>query len=313
MQTKALYDRYWRTAWILDNVVEEMRKVDTGLSDLKLLDIGCCNGVMSLDHMINAGFKPENTSALDGNPDQVRVISEKHPGIDAFTYDFNWIEKDQFLSQLRWDGYDMILCTELLEHLEGTKPQETTLFRGLLVLKQGGHMIISFPRITQLHNEMHGHRWMPNIPRILDIMSDHFESVQYIRPPRPTTADERPANGVMIVGRHKKEKLGNVALYEDITHVKVKDHDSDRTVMVPIRPTDSVPDPKHVWYDVLNQRLYITDDLLRVSFRTDYGTPGLVGTAINRLDFPDFPRFNTVDLNEAFMKAAGRRTTKKED
>lgn len=114
----------------LDFIVGEVQKnVAPGA---KLLDIGCGNGNLS----IVLGSLGYNVKGIDVDDTSVKTANERNtfPNVSFEVADANKFSMN--------DEFDLIVCTEVLEHLEVPGELVQSAYR---ILKPGGTMIVTVP------------------------------------------------------------------------------------------------------------------------------------------------------------------------
>jgi len=154
-----LYDRFYGDAGAIaeyyqghrmefyKEVAGLLRSENVAVDGKAVLDVGC--GVGYLLHEIGAAFKPAAVSGSDFSEEAMLVSRAKFPGITFFQHDIclPFTEK-----------YDVILCTEVLEHLE--KP-----WLGLQNLREalraGGCLVLTVPEGRRDYSNEHINFWSP--------------------------------------------------------------------------------------------------------------------------------------------------------
>lgn len=114
----------------LDFIVDEVRK--NAPADAKILDIGCGNGNLAMV----LGSLGYNVKGIDVDETSVQTAQQKN----TFTnVSFEVADANRFTIS---DEYDVIVCTEVLEHLETPSELVNSSYR---ILKPGGTMIVTVP------------------------------------------------------------------------------------------------------------------------------------------------------------------------
>ncbi len=114
----------------LDFIVNQVRaNVQKGA---KLLDIGCGNGNVS----IALGSLGYTVWGIDVDETSIKMANERNPFENVR---FDVVDANAFTES---EQYDLIICTEVLEHLE--KP-EALVRSAYSILKPGGTMIVTVP------------------------------------------------------------------------------------------------------------------------------------------------------------------------
>ena len=140
--TELIYDQFYSDEEALDNYYEEQRlsfykkvynKISSSLvlSDKKILDVGCGNG--HLLNEIQTFEKNTHLSGCDFSQQGINYSKKIFPSINFFRHDvYNPIE----------DQFDIIICTEVLEHLEYP---ELAIENMLNSLNEGGILVLTVP------------------------------------------------------------------------------------------------------------------------------------------------------------------------
>jgi ubiquinone/menaquinone biosynthesis C-methylase UbiE len=144
-ETKAFWPVYSEeySWWKMKNTIFKLIKdelQESGGSHFEILDIGCGNGrdVFMLNSLLKS-FSPRFT-AIDISPISIELanILKKMRGEDNCVFKVGNAEKLEFDN----DSFDVVFCSELLEHLP--KP-ERCLAEIHRVLKRGGTAVITTP------------------------------------------------------------------------------------------------------------------------------------------------------------------------
>lgn len=154
-----LYDRFYSDAGAIENYYQgdrmEFYKEVTGLlraenvtvDGKSVLDVGC--GVGYLLGEIGKVFNPSAMSGTDFSGEAMIASRKKFPGITFFQHD---------ICHPFADKYDVIICTEVLEHLE--KP-----WQGLKnlcdALNAGGGLVLTVPEGRRDYSNEHINFWSP--------------------------------------------------------------------------------------------------------------------------------------------------------
>ena len=154
-----LYDRFYGDAEAIEKyyqghrmefykeVAGLLRTENAGVDGKSVLDVGC--GVGYLLAEIGKAFKPSSLSGSDFSEEAMMASRQKFPGIVFFQHDIG--------NPLR-EKYDMIICTEVLEHLE--KP-----WLGLKNLRDalnpGGGLVLTVPEGRRDYSNEHINFWSP--------------------------------------------------------------------------------------------------------------------------------------------------------
>lgn len=121
---------------ILELVLEE------GIENKRILDLGCATGFFSKD------LKKENNIVI-GIDISEKLIDEAKKVLDeAYAMD---IENNDWPKQLIENPFDIIICSELIEHLFD---QESFLKKVRLVLKPNGKIIFTTPNFLIWNNRI---------------------------------------------------------------------------------------------------------------------------------------------------------------
>lgn len=113
------------------NVVDALVKEGVDFTDKKIVDVGCGIGFLLLQ--IQQNYKPGKLIGSDFSSKAVEFSKKKFPNMEFFCHDLNNPLPDK---------YDMILCTEVLEHLE--KPY-WAVKNMLNALNEGGSIVLTVP------------------------------------------------------------------------------------------------------------------------------------------------------------------------
>ena len=97
----------------------------------KVLDIGCSSGVLTAQ--VASALPKSKVTGLDSYKDAIDFAQKKYPHID-------FICADAHKLPFKNNAFDLIICTETLEHV--IDPRKT-LLEMKRVLKENGHAIIS--------------------------------------------------------------------------------------------------------------------------------------------------------------------------
>ncbi|MCB9044520.1 MAG: class I SAM-dependent methyltransferase [Chitinophagales bacterium] len=179
---KDFYDRYWqgmqplgsyklnRAKWIMDKLLM-VRKKSAGAA-LKLLDLGCGDGrLVPLWQAITGA----EAHGLDLSPGAMQVAGQLYPGI---------IYKDGDGTQTGYpaNSFDIIICQEVLEHIE---EQEMLIDECSRILKHDGWLILTTPNKFYFDRRKGGNYSEQPIENIIDkkallqLLSAHFEVLSY--------------------------------------------------------------------------------------------------------------------------------------
>jgi 2-polyprenyl-3-methyl-5-hydroxy-6-metoxy-1,4-benzoquinol methylase len=154
-----LYDRFYSDGEALEkyyqglrlefyaDVTAELKAAGVNLNGRTVLDVGC--GVGYLLAELAKAFTPASLSGSDFSEKAMEASRERFPGVTFFQHDIY----DPLVGT-----YDIILCTEVLEHLE--KP-----WVGLQHLRDalnpGGSLILTVPEGRRDYSSEHINFWSP--------------------------------------------------------------------------------------------------------------------------------------------------------
>lgn len=114
--------------WAIDSFVKEIAK-----PDMSILDVGCGRGIFS-----NLISKYGNVIGIDPVESVIEYGRELYPSIGLMALDL-----DQYCSLYPEKKYDLVLCTEVLEHVI----DKTTFMQKIKnLLSDNGHLILTTPR-----------------------------------------------------------------------------------------------------------------------------------------------------------------------
>ncbi len=128
-------------------VVAQLKAGGVNPDGKSVLDVGC--GVGYLLREISQSFSPSSLSGSDFSEEAMVASREKFPGMTFFQHD---------ICQPLAQKYDIIFCTEVLEHL--LNPWEAThhLENALL---PGGTLVLTVPEGRKDHSNEHINFWSP--------------------------------------------------------------------------------------------------------------------------------------------------------
>ena len=140
--------------------------------DKKILDCASGNGSQTSQLWIEWGLNPENIKAIDVNEECLAVLSEL--GVETIQMD---LEKESVSDKLGDEKYDVIVCSETLEHLQ--KGASDNLLNGFLkIINEGGALVITYPAKAGKHNFKYGHCRQPNNTEIIEVVGRHFKNTE---------------------------------------------------------------------------------------------------------------------------------------
>jgi 2-polyprenyl-3-methyl-5-hydroxy-6-metoxy-1,4-benzoquinol methylase len=164
-QQKYFYDEYWkglkpigaykmqRTQWIMNVLLAERKKIQH--VDIKLLDLGCGDGrLVPLWNVVAGG----TAYGLELSPQAVATAGKMYPFI-------NYAEGDATRTPYANEMFDIIVCQEVIEHVEG---QQQLINECNRILKKGGTLILTTPNKFYFDRRAGGNYSQQPIENIID-------------------------------------------------------------------------------------------------------------------------------------------------
>lgn len=188
-EQKDFYDNYWRdmkpigsyklmrTQWIA-NMLQQLSRQNSQ-KQLQLLDLGCGDGRLTPFWQSVTGAA---TYALELSPMAVREAQRLFPSV---TYTQGDATHTPYGNQM----FDIIVCQEVLEHIE---QQELLVNEAARILKPGGQLILTTPNKFYFDRRKGGNYSQQPIEHILDkeelyrlldtqFIITHFETLIYAK------------------------------------------------------------------------------------------------------------------------------------
>lgn len=141
-EQKSFYDEYWRqvspvgaykvqrSKWIM-GILTRLRK-QIANSEPVVLDMGCGDGRLTpIWHELTCG----TTYGIDLSPEAIKRAAERYPFI-------NYSEQDATATSYNDSMFDIIICQEVIEHIE---QQERLVSEISRILKPGGYLVLTTP------------------------------------------------------------------------------------------------------------------------------------------------------------------------
>jgi 2-polyprenyl-3-methyl-5-hydroxy-6-metoxy-1,4-benzoquinol methylase len=128
-------------------VISQIRQHELELSSKHVLDVGC--GVGHLLASIRSQYRPASLSGCDFSEAAIEASSRKFPGMKFFQHD---------IRKSLPDKYDVIFCTEVLEHV-ADYPDALAVQRG--ALKSRGALVLTVPNGRTDNLIEHLNFWSP--------------------------------------------------------------------------------------------------------------------------------------------------------
>ena len=167
----------FRTSTVSTHV---FNKVD----DPTVLDIASSDGRKSAQLYFKNGQNPERWTALDVNQTSLDILQ----GFGCTTYQIEL--GTQKIDSVVNGVFDVVLCTELLEHFKTTKEQLSILNEA--IDRTGKFLVISFPRKPVLDNYKYGHKCKRmDVDNIKSRMSEEFKIVNTY---------DNPSGQIILIG-----------------------------------------------------------------------------------------------------------------
>ena len=139
-----------RGAQLCSRVLEEverritsmLQEVGAGEESATLLDVGCWDGVRTVERGRAAGAKRLlGAEVYEERADEAARLGVEVARIDLESEPFPWPDS----------SVDVIVCNQVLEHLKNIWLPMSEMHR---VLRPGGHAILSVPNLGSLHNRV---------------------------------------------------------------------------------------------------------------------------------------------------------------
>lgn len=146
-------------------------------SSSKILDCASGDGRKGIQYYMQQGVDPKNVIAIDAQ-DQI-LEKLRWVGVKAYCVD---LEKTDICDVLTDERFDIILCSETLEHL--SERAEKILCRSFIdLINPGGYIIITFPNnlVIERSVKKYGHIRQPKVNKLLKKLSPLFEKSKVIR------------------------------------------------------------------------------------------------------------------------------------
>lgn len=157
--SRELYDRFYADRVALEEYYDttrlalyseiSQRAKENGvvLDDKDVIDVGCGTGHLLAE--FRRWAKPRSMTGCDFSEEGIRFSRERFPGCRFFRHD---------IYEPLPDSYDVLLCTEVLEHLE----YPVKAIRNLInATRRGGVIIITVPNGRLDHLNEHINFWSP--------------------------------------------------------------------------------------------------------------------------------------------------------
>jgi len=141
----------------------------------KVCELGTCHGGhTSLWFLHNGIINPKNYFGCDIIPDYCKFL--KVFGMNIIPIN---LVKENFVELFDHD-HDVIIVTEIIEHMPNEEQGMLLLKNAMQLLKQGGDMIISYPRIVAdiSSDDPIGHHYQPNLNSINQTLSQNFLNIE---------------------------------------------------------------------------------------------------------------------------------------
>jgi SAM-dependent methyltransferase len=125
-------------AYVADYCSSVATRIDGGANPLRVIDVGCGTGHLLLA-LINRLPEPVRLCGLDFSDSAIRRSRRLVPSVElvvANVYEIPYPDHN----------FDLVTCTETLEHLERPKEALQEMFR---ILKPGGHLVVTVPDGTK--------------------------------------------------------------------------------------------------------------------------------------------------------------------
>ena len=156
-----------RAKYLWDRIIESNK-------NKKILDCASGNGSQTSQQWIEWGLSPQNIIAIDVNEDCLSVLSKL--GVKTIRMD---LEKESILEKFDEEKFDVIVCSETVEHLQ-KNTADKLLFDFLKVLNKNGTLVMTYPSKAYpskdgKHNTPYGHCRQPNNAEIELIVEPFFE------------------------------------------------------------------------------------------------------------------------------------------
>ena len=163
--------------------------------DKKILDCASGNGSQTSQHWLEWEVSPDNITAIDVNQECLDTLSDL--GVKTIRMD---LEKESISDRLGDEKYDVIICSETLEHLQ-KETADNLLIGFLKVLNVGGSLVITYPAKAGKHKFKYGHCRQPNDTEIIEVVGECFESMESSRWFVTERHPNEPACFLMFTGK----------------------------------------------------------------------------------------------------------------
>ncbi len=97
----------------------------------KIIDLGCGDG--GIINAISKKYKDKKITGVDISPRRIKTLKQKFPKYDFYC-------KDVCSTKLKKSSFDLIICTQVIEHIENDKKLLKEIYR---ILKKNGYLYIS--------------------------------------------------------------------------------------------------------------------------------------------------------------------------
>lgn len=161
---KDFYDGYWqalkplstykviRTKWIMDVLLQLRKRYK---QEIKLLDLGCGDGRLVPLWQALTGAEAHG---LDLSPQAMQVAAQQYPFVH---YKAGDATSTGYADEL----FDIIICQEVLEHIE---QQDALVTEAARILKKGGTLILTTPNKYYFDNRDGGNYSQQPIEQIIN-------------------------------------------------------------------------------------------------------------------------------------------------
>lgn len=164
-QQKDFYNEYWRdmkplssykaqrTVWIIEQLISIRRQLES--EKPALLDLGCGDGRLVPQWQSVTGGE---AYGLELSPEAVRRAQEMYPTI-------KYTEGDATNTPYEAEQFDIIICQEVLEHIEDQQKMINECSR---ILKKKGYLILTTPNKFYFNRRKGGNYSTQPIENIID-------------------------------------------------------------------------------------------------------------------------------------------------